>query len=1568
MKNIFKVSLISICLVFAIHHSFAQLPAAIKITPENASGYQELTLTFFPEYACFSIGGQGLTGLDSIAMHSSAVLINEDPRSWDHFVHFEWTGHDGTLPHLYKDSDTSYSITFNPSTFYGTGDEPLMGINAVFNDCFGWTREGKDFDIEGCKDFHIPFITETASVTFRVNMKHQIFLGNFDPVFDFLDVAGNFNGWGNPGNTLTDEDDGTVDSIYSVTITGIEVGRLIEYKFRKNKTWDTSELPYPEENRTHTVQSGTNILEHYYDNLTPVLKDVLFEVNMNYLYENGLFNPATDQVDIAGTFNNWGFDEVLWMDDPDGDEIYSLVISGFYIGETVEFKFRLNGNWDVAEFPGFGDNRVINVTEENDYVYAWWNDEDPGLIAGPFFADYYDGIGDNNALVITNKTDSTIDLSQLAIVYTTNGSDWSAPVNLTDTLATNDNYLIVNPGFNLLLLANGGIVDMVNSELTSFDGNDAIALVKAFGDNEFRIIDQIGIPSENPGMGWEVAGIPNATKGLRLTRKSTVIRGQTDWVKSAGSDEFNSEWNVIQPEISKTLGTFKPDNNFNNQWFDVEIPFLTDHFNAITFEPGGKGLLVGNGGQAFRGDNFGESGLPVNLGVNHDINDVQIINERNAWVVGNEGTILYSNDFATWEDKGFGEWNRLFSVCFLDSLVGYVGGEWVLLRTLDGGNTWEWLETGYPGWYRKVFFLTKRKGWALNRDFVIATKDGGETWEPLNLDPGLGLRTLFFVNEQKGWVAGAEGLIMFTSDGGQSWNKQLVQTDAAFNELYFASENIGWAVGTSGNIFMTHDGGKNWIKQVSGTTEHLNDISFYSRNNGWIAGTNGTVLSTRDRWNFQESNAATSVNYNSVYFTENGTGWIVGDQGMIMKTMNAGISWDTITKIHHQPIEPHFDIFFSDDYHGWIATSGGFIYKTEDGGKNWTGVHTGSPEWYNAVFFLDETTGWSVAGGGIIARTTNGGDSWDYVSVGSNKHYNDVYFIDENTGWVTGEAGIIIKSTDGGVNWAVQFTPVDAFMNAIWFHDSNHGVAVGSGGTILHTTDGGTNWNFADSPTGAHLNSVFFIDNMTGWACGTGGVVLRTSDGGSSWSLLPTAWERNLFDIFFIDSHNGWVVGENNAIMKTSSSGCSDPIVNLPLVSQICEGENIVFDAGDAAEYEWNTGADSSTIKVNAGGYYKAVVRNICKHEAVDSVLLEVNELPEFQFKTDKEPIICEGETLEIDVDINSDNYELDYSYDWNVIDEDTAKIEIDTAGYFAVNVKDSYGCSFIDSIKVEVQKPWDEKIALVTFDIEDQRNLVVWKPTEDKGTSTYNIYKVQSPQNKFLGSVNFGDLTIFSDATSRPRQQSDRYVITTVDTCLNESFYSASHKTMHLTANKGTSGEANLIWEHYEGIPVNWYYIFRGTDSTSFSIIDSIAYDPSKTQYTDLNPPGSKVYYQIGIKLPQVIRFDDGKKGSRGPFVHSLSNLDDTKTTGLNQLSLNEKLRIYPNPGEGIFNLRFDDQIQEKTRISVYNSFGAKVKDFTIYPGQKEYKIDISTSPKGIYFIMIKMESSQFYKKILIQ
>ncbi|MEZ4389099.1 MAG: alpha-amylase family glycosyl hydrolase [Candidatus Krumholzibacteriia bacterium] len=108
---------------------------------------------------------------------------------------------------------------------------------------------------------------------------------------------------------------------------------------------------------------------------TALAVPVTFQVRMAYQVELGVFDPAVDSVDLAGTFNGWG-DPLIPLADADADTTYSVTVDGFAAGQAIEFKFRINGQWDGSEeFPGGGPNRQYTVQPSDNEILVWYGDQ-----------------------------------------------------------------------------------------------------------------------------------------------------------------------------------------------------------------------------------------------------------------------------------------------------------------------------------------------------------------------------------------------------------------------------------------------------------------------------------------------------------------------------------------------------------------------------------------------------------------------------------------------------------------------------------------------------------------------------------------------------------------------------------------------------------------------------------------------------------------------------------------------------------------------------------------------------------------------------------------------------------------------------------------------------------------------------------------------------------------------------------------------------------------------------------------------------------------------------------------
>jgi len=212
--------------------------------------------------------------------------------------------------------------------------------------------------IEGVQYYAAWWNDNPLGITFVVDMSYQMQLGTFIPGSDFVDIAGTMNGW-NGSDPLIDIGDGK----FAITIDH-DPG-VVEYKYRINGDWATSEFPDGGPNRLAWIAIFTDTLFHYYSDYNPDTWPATFEVDMNNEITNGNFNPETEFLDIAGTFNGWGtnYPKALFDRDWTANGIYTTTLLINKENPDIEFKFRINGDWLNSEFPGGGPNRELTVQD-----------------------------------------------------------------------------------------------------------------------------------------------------------------------------------------------------------------------------------------------------------------------------------------------------------------------------------------------------------------------------------------------------------------------------------------------------------------------------------------------------------------------------------------------------------------------------------------------------------------------------------------------------------------------------------------------------------------------------------------------------------------------------------------------------------------------------------------------------------------------------------------------------------------------------------------------------------------------------------------------------------------------------------------------------------------------------------------------------------------------------------------------------------------------------------------------------------------------------------------------------
>ena len=412
------------------------------------------------------------------------------------------------------------------------------------------------------------------------------------------------------------------------------------------------------------------------------------------------------------------------------------------------------------------------------------------------------------------------------------------------------------------------------------------------------------------------------------------------------------------------------------------------------------------------------------------------------------------------------------------------------------------------------------------------------------------------------------------------------------------------------------------------------------------------------------------------------------------------------------------------------------------------------------------------------------------------------------------------------------------------------------------------------------------------------------------------------------------------------------------------------------SRYEWDINNDGSveyTTKdfnhqFETQGFYD-IKLTVYNDDLFSEIIYMINvlESPAITTNPTGNVNICTGESLKILSSIDNFNPKLNYSYSWNT--GETGKgIYADTSGTYFLSVSNGICSTQSDDIIVNAASPYNEsQICMVTVDSTTNKNLIIWERTENVGIESYNVYKLYGNNYVPIGNVPFDTrYSHYTDYLSNPDALAARYAITAMDTCGNESDFSPYHQTIHLGASAGAVPNTYVLdWTPYideSGIfEPEWYYCWAGSKPDDLEMIYQIS--GSFTEWNE-NNPGDRVYYKIQARKPNAcfVSLDDKKAGA-GPFVHSLSNLDDTKSaTGMESFNSSE-IKLFPNPMQNWTKISLSRNIKLPALLEIYELNGNIIQSKEIY--DPEFILEKDNLQSGFY--ILKLRTNRIYTGKLI-
>jgi photosystem II stability/assembly factor-like uncharacterized protein len=289
--------------------------------------------------------------------------------------------------------------------------------------------------------------------------------------------------------------------------------------------------------------------------------------------------------------------------------------------------------------------------------------------------------------------------------------------------------------------------------------------------------------------------------------------------------------------------------------------------------------------------------------------DIEMLNARVGFVCADDGALFRtSNGGNVWTEIGLADDTRALE--FTDTTTGWSVGSYGAIRhTVDEGLTWQRQHGGTliaSSELSDLQFVDARVGFATGRSSILKTADGGATWQHVPIDPTPlpfgSISASYFRDENRGWFAWDKnagwGAILNTTDGGQTVNIQADDIYRCF-DIFFINDNVGWAIGHK--LYGTTDGGQNWIEHPLPSQEEYYCISFIDPLEGWVGGITGSVLHTTDggqTWSSRDIGHNAYIR--SLIFRDEQLGIAVGyyyPDGLVFRTVDGGENWENVLTV-----------------------------------------------------------------------------------------------------------------------------------------------------------------------------------------------------------------------------------------------------------------------------------------------------------------------------------------------------------------------------------------------------------------------------------------------------------------------------------------------------------------------------------------------------------------------------------------------------------------------------------------------------------------------------------------------
>jgi photosystem II stability/assembly factor-like uncharacterized protein len=399
----------------------------------------------------------------------------------------------------------------------------------------------------------------------------------------------------------------------------------------------------------------------------------------------------------------------------------------------------------------------------------------------------------------------------------------------------------------------------------------------------------------------------------------------------------------------------------------------------------------------------GVSWSQVTLPAGAKVTAVHFVDAKDAYAIGPDTLLRTSNGGETWEMQKIAAGNDFNSIdcasateCILTVTAGNQ-----LIKTTDGGAT-DTVKTTSSSLIYGAAYASPTQIVAVGASgATVLSGDGGATFSSSSADIGGEYSHLRAGPGGLVLAPGAKGDFALSRNGGLSWQVIATQTSAELADVAFSTPQLGYALDTGGGLQQTSNGGASWQTLNPGTTAPARALVALGGSAVLLIGPVGIHRAVNaGRFEPVTGKVAASAHLTD-YDLVGSTVFAFGPgTHTLIRSTSLGASWRAIrlplTNRKGKTRESIRSVAFTSVSDGFLLDTDGRIWVTRDGGSGWReilGAGTGEGV---QLAFSDAAHGYLSIGGfghdegnAYVLRTVNGGASWHPQEITAGSIPND---------------------------------------------------------------------------------------------------------------------------------------------------------------------------------------------------------------------------------------------------------------------------------------------------------------------------------------------------------------------------------------------------------------------------------------------------------------------------------------------------------------------------------------------------------------------------------------------------